>query len=107
LPLDVGETSHIPAHIRRAVTVRDRGTCAFPGGCGKPAMHCEHHHTVHRAHGGRTAVRLIALFCTWHHNHLIHNLGWSVTIEPDGTMTARKPDGSIYKRSHPPPPRPG
>jgi hypothetical protein len=107
LPMDVGETSHIPAHIRRAVTLRDRGTCAFPGGCGQSAIHCDQHHTVHRAHGGRTAVRLIGLFCQHHHDHLIHKLGWSVTIEPDGTMTARKPDGSVYKRSHPPPPRPG
>ena len=107
LPLDVGDTSHIPPQIRRAVTLRDRGTCAFPGGCGAPAIGCEHHHTIHRAHGGHTAVRLIGLFCWWHHNRLIHDFGWSVTIEPDGTMTSRTPDGSIYKRSHPPPPRPG
>jgi Domain of unknown function (DUF222) len=107
LPLDVGQTSRIPAQIRRAVLVRDRGTCAAPGGCGAPATGCDQHHTIHKAHGGHTAVRLIGLFCQWHHDYLIHVLGWSITIEPDGTMTARRPDGSIYKRSHPPPPRPG
>jgi hypothetical protein len=107
LPLDVGQTSHIPPQIRRAVLVRDHGTCAAPGGCGTPATGCDQHHTIHRAHGGHTAVRLIGLFCQWHHDYLIHVLGWSITIEPDGTMTARRPDGSIYKRSHPPPPRPG
>ncbi len=36
LPLDVGQTSHIPPQIRRAVLHRDRGTCAAPGGCGTP-----------------------------------------------------------------------
>jgi hypothetical protein len=107
LPLDVGQTSHIPPQIRRAVTLRDRGTCAAPGGCGAPATGCDQHHTIHKAHGGHTAVHLIGLFCQWHHDYLIHVLGWSITIEPDGTMTARRPDGSIYKRSHPPPPRPG
>jgi hypothetical protein len=107
LPLDVGKTSHIPPHIRRAVTLRDRGTCHFPGGCGAPATQTQHHHTEHKAHGGHTSVAKIGLFCIYHHNYVIHVLGWSVTIDPDGTMTARRPDGSIYKRSHPPPPRPG
>ena len=107
LPLDVGKSSRIPPQIRRAVTVRDRGTCAFPGGCGQPAQWCDQHHTIHQADGGETAVRLIGLFCQFHHDMLIHGLGWTITIEPDGTMTARKPDGSLYKRSHPPPPRPG
>src|SRR5580698_6851570 len=107
LPLDVGQTSHIPPQIRRAVLHRDRGTCAAPGGCGTPAIGCDQYHTIHRAHGGPTALRCIGLFCQWHHDYLIHVLGWSITIEPDGTMTARRPDGSIYKRSHPPPPRPG
>ena len=107
LPLDVGKSSRIPPQIRRAVTVRDRGTCAFPGGCGTPAMWSDQHHTIHQADGGETAVRLISLFCQFHHDMLIHGLGWTITIEPDGTMTARKPDGTIFKRSHPPPPRPG
>ena len=107
LPLDVGKSSRIPPQIRRAVTLRDRGTCAFPGGCGQPAHWCDQHHTIHQADGGDTAVRLIGLFCQFHHDMLIHGLGWTITIEPDGTMTARKPDGSLYKRSHPPPPRPG
>jgi Domain of unknown function (DUF222) len=107
LPLDVGKSSRIPPQIRRAVTLRDKGTCAFPGGCGQPAQWCDQHHTIHQADGGETAVRLIGLFCQHHHDFLIHGLGWTITIEPDGTMTARKPDGSLYKRSHPPPPRPG
>jgi hypothetical protein len=107
LPLDMGETSHIPAHIRRAVSVRDKGTCVFPGGCGTPAARSDQHHAHHRAHGGHTSLTNIATLCGFHHDHLIHALGWTLVIEPDGTITARKPDGTVYKRSHPPPPRPG
>ncbi len=59
LPLDVGQTSHIPPQIRRAVLHRDRGTCAAPGGCGTPATGCDQHHTIHKAHGGPTALRRI------------------------------------------------
>jgi len=106
LPLDVGQTDRIPVHIRRAVSLRDRGTCAFPGGCGAPAIRCDQHHATHREHGGATALANICIFCQFHHDQLIHKLGWSVTIEPDGTITARKPDGTVYLRSHPPPPRP-
>jgi Domain of unknown function (DUF222) len=32
LPLDVGQTDQIPAHLRRLVALRDRG-CQFPGRC--------------------------------------------------------------------------
>jgi Domain of unknown function (DUF222) len=103
LPLDVGETDHIPPQVRRAVTLRDRGRCAFPGGCGTPAMRCNHHHTDPRSKHGRTSVAKIGLFCEFHHLIVIHQWGWDVRIEPDGTMTARRPDGTIFKRSHDPP----
>jgi hypothetical protein len=32
LPLDVGQTDDIPAHLRRLVALRDQ-TCQYPGGC--------------------------------------------------------------------------
>lgn len=107
LPLDVGRTDRIPPQIRRAVSVRDHGTCAFPGGCSAPAIFCDQHHCVHRADGGATAVTNIAIFCQFHHDKLFHAYGWSAAVEPDGTITVRKPDGSIFLRSHPPWPRPG
>ena len=39
LPLDIGYSHSIPGHIRRAVTLRDRG-CAWPR-CGRPAVYCD------------------------------------------------------------------
>jgi hypothetical protein len=107
LPLDVGRTDRIPPQIRRAVSIRDHGTCAFPGGCSAPAIFCDQHHCVHRADGGITATGNIAIFCQFHHDTLLHKYGWSAAVEPDGTITIRKPDGTIFLRSHPPWPRPG
>ena len=54
LPLDIGYSDSIPAHIRRAVLLRDR-TCAWPK-CGRPAVHCDVHHLRHKQDGGETSV---------------------------------------------------
>src|SRR5215831_19435982 len=46
LPLDIGYSDSIPAHIRRAVLPRDR-RCAWPR-CGRPAAWCDVHHIRHK-----------------------------------------------------------
>jgi hypothetical protein len=104
LPLDIGTSRDIPAAIRRAVILRARGHCEWPGGCGQPAAACEVHHLRHRAHGGRTSVRDCRLYCFFHHQICIHQQGWTVTAHPDGTSTARSPDGRKILHSHGPPP---
>ena len=53
LPLDIGYAENIPAHIRRAVLLRDR-RCAWPR-CGRPAAWCDVHHIRHKKHGGTTS----------------------------------------------------
>jgi hypothetical protein len=104
LPLDIGTSRDIPAAIRRAVILRARGHCEWPGGCGQPAAACEVHHLRHRARGGRTSVRDCRLYCFFHHQICIHQQGWTVTAHPDGTSTARSPDGRKILHSHGPPP---
>jgi Domain of unknown function (DUF222) len=105
LPLDVGQTDDIPVHLRRLVALRDQ-TCQFPGGCDQPASACEPHHVVHRADGGRTSLTGLKNWCWWHHHVVLHQLGWSLTVHPDGTSQVKSPKGKII-RSHSPPPRPG
>ncbi len=74
----------------------------------RPArLACEVHHLVHLADGGQTSVRGCGLYCTFHHQIMIHRLGWTVTNNPDGTTTARSPDGTKVFRSHSPPDSPG
>ena len=106
LPLDVGVSRDIPAAIRRAVILRDQH-CRFPGGCDQPAAGCEVHHLRHRKDGGPTSVKDCALFCTFHHQVVIHQWGWTVVLNPDGTTTAWNKDKTKIIHSHSPPARPG
>jgi hypothetical protein len=106
LPLDVGHSAEIPAAIRRAVILRDQH-CRWAGGCDQPASACEVHHVTHLADGGKTSVDGCALYCFYHHHVVIHQWGWTVTLNPDGTTTARSPDGTKVLHSHSPPARAG
>jgi len=105
LPLDVGATDEIPVHLRRLVALRDQ-TCRHPGGCDQPAARCEPHHSIHRKDGGRTSLAWLQEWCWWHHHVMLHQLGWKLTVYPDGTSQVVSPDGKVI-RSHSPPPRPG
>ena len=104
LPLDIGFSDSIPAHIRRAVMLRDRH-CAWPGGCDRPASASDVHHITHKSDGGETSVDNCGLFCEFHHETCIHRWGWQVTLHPDGTMEARSPDGRQILSSHAQPKR--
>ena len=105
LPLDVGQTDDIPLHLRRLVALRDQH-CQYPGGCDQPASGCEPHHVQHRSDGGHTSLTNLKDYCWWHHHVVLHELGWTLTVHPDGTSQVQSPDGKTI-RSHSPPPRPG
>src|SRR5579862_4325372 len=94
LPLDVGQTDDIPVHLRRLVALRDQ-TCQFPGGCDQPAASCEPHHVVHRQDGGHTSLADLKLYCHWHHHVVLHQMGWQLTVHPDGTSEVKSPGGKI------------
>ena len=102
LPLDIGVASNIPAHIRRAVILRDQH-CAWPGGCDTPASACDVHHLTHQKDGGPTSVTSCRLFCGFHHDVCIHRWGWQIIVHPDGTSEAHSPDGRLILRSNSPP----
>jgi len=102
LPLDIGHSATIPAHIRRAVILRDQH-CQFPGGCDVPAAGCDVHHITHQKDGGPTSVASCKLYCQFHHDVVIHRWGWQIIVHPDGTSEAHSPDGHTVLYSHPPP----
>jgi len=85
LPLDIGFSDSIPAHIRRAVTLRDKH-CAWPR-CGRAACYCDVHHIVHKEDGGKTSVSSCVLLCQFHHDVCIHRRGWQIVLHPDGHTT--------------------
>jgi hypothetical protein len=100
LVLDVGDTDGIPDHIRRAVILRDKH-CQWPGGCDRPASQCEPHHGRPRHQGGETSVGNLDLYCSAHHHHYIHRLGWRVIKHPDGTREAIPPGAGPPDTSRP------
>ena len=104
LPLDVGTpTSLISGSLRRAVITRDRH-CAFPG-CDHPPPACQVHHIKPRAQGGETALGNLVLLCSFHHLIAVHQRGWILTLNADGTTTAVSPDRTRTLHSHGPPSR--
>ncbi len=103
-PLDVGRrTQVVPAGIRRAVVVRDRG-CRFPG-CDRPQGWSDAHHVVHWAHGGDTALSNLVLLCRRHHRLVHHGFGLEMAngrprfFRPDGSALE---DGSVLEERGPP-----
>jgi hypothetical protein len=105
LPLDIGFSQTIPAGIRRAVQLRDRG-CAWPR-CGRPIAWCDVHHLHHKRDGGKTSVRDCVLLCQFHHDVCIHRQGWRLVLHPEGTTTAYGPDGQVLDSYSPPAARAG
>jgi len=102
LPLDVGTAIEtIPAHIRRAVAHRDQH-CRFPGCTQRPAA-CQVHHLIPRSEGGPTSLDNCILLCAFHHLIAIHRWQWELTLNPDGTTTARDPAGIRTLHSYVPP----
>jgi Domain of unknown function (DUF222)/HNH endonuclease len=101
LPLDVGKvTELVPPHLRRAIITRDKH-CAAPG-CDAPPAACHVHHIIPRSKGGTTSLGNCILLCTFHHLIMVHRWGWEITLNADGTTTARSPDGRTL-HSHSPP----
>jgi len=105
LPLDIGYAESIPAHIRRAVQLRDK-RCAWPR-CGRPAVYCDVHHVTHKKDGGKTSVSDCVLLCQFHHDVCIHRWNWRLILHPDGTTTALGPRGQVLHSHSPPTARAG
>jgi hypothetical protein len=107
LPLDIGYSTTIPAHIRKTVRLRARGHCEWAGGCSQPAGACQVHHVTHKANGGKTSLTGCVLLCFFHHQVMIHRRGWTLVVNPDGTTMAWNKDKTKVLHSHGPPARAG
>jgi Domain of unknown function (DUF222)/HNH endonuclease len=100
--LDVGRrTRAIPPALRRALQARDRG-CRFPG-C--DVRHAQSHHLRHWANGGPTCLDNLALLCRRHHR-AVHEEGYRVEREADGTLRFSTPRGWPMPEAPVPPPVP-
>jgi hypothetical protein len=89
--MDVGRrTRVVPAALRRAVLLRDKGCCRHPG-CTNTRF-VEVHHVWHWALGGPTALWNLITLCTAHH-HLVHEEGWPMFADGLGGFRFYRPDG--------------
>ena len=104
LPLDAGTPANmVTPCLRRAILARDRH-CAFPG-CHAPPAACQVHHVRPKSKGGKTKLTNLILLCAFHHLIAVHQWGWALTLNADGTITAVSPDRSRTLHSHGPPSR--
>jgi len=100
--LGLGRTTRVPsASMIRQVRYRNRG-CRFPG-C-DARQFAEAQHIVWWRHGGRTDLDNLALICSFHHR-LVHEHGWRVRREDDGTLRWFARDGTRYRAGPPERPR--
>jgi hypothetical protein len=94
-PLDVGRKQRtVSTVLRRALLARDR-RCTFPG-CHRK-HYLDAHHLKHWAKGGETVPDNLTLLCTYHHR-LLHDGGFHVERERDGTLTFTRADGRVIPR---------
>jgi hypothetical protein len=61
------------------------------------------HHVKHKARGGKTSLNDCVLLCFYHHQVVIHRMGWTLVLNRDGTTTAYSPDRTKTLHSHGPP----
>jgi hypothetical protein len=100
LPVRLGRvTREPPAWMVRHLKYRD-GECRFPG-CGSKRF-TQAHHIVWWEQGGRTDLENLVLVCTFHHR-LVHEYGWRVRREEDGTVSWFRREGEPYSAGPPPP----
>lgn len=99
--LRLGRLSREPSpSMLRQLRYRDH-ECRFPG-CGSRRF-TQAHHVRWWRHGGRTDLDNLVLTCTFHHK-LVHEHGWSLRRETDGTVNWFKPDGTRHRAGPAPPP---
>ncbi len=70
-PRPSSDPDHVPAHVRRAVWERDRGTCQWPmasGGICGSTRRCEIDHIKPRALGGESTVENCRVCCDRHND---------------------------------------
>ena len=81
----------VPARLLRALKLRDRNRCRFPG-CAHQ-RHVEAHHVQHWIDGGETCLDNLVLLCGAHHR-LLHHGAFHIVIEDDDFIFVGR-DGEV------------
>jgi hypothetical protein len=92
--LDVGREQRLANRAQRRALRAMYRTCAYPG-CQVGFDACRIHHVHWWEKLGPTALENLLPLCSVHH-HLVHEGGWSLTLQPDRTITLHRPDGTLF-----------
>jgi hypothetical protein len=82
-----------PEWMLRQLRYRDRG-CTFPG-CSQRRF-VQAHHIAWWEQGSVTDLDNLVLVCSFHHK-LVHEYGWRLTRDGDGSVRWFHPDGTRYR----------
>ena len=83
----------VPARLLRALKLRDRSRCRFPG-C-PHQRYVEAHHIQHWIDGGETCLENLVLLCSAHHR-LLHHGAFHITLEDDDVVFVSR-DGEVIE----------
>jgi hypothetical protein len=92
--LDVGRAQRLATRAQRRALRAMYRTCAHPG-CTVTFEQCRIHHVKPWERNGDTNLDNLIPLCSVHH-HLVHEGGWTLTLDPDRTITLRRPDGTLH-----------
>jgi Domain of unknown function (DUF222)/HNH endonuclease len=92
--LDVGRARRLATCDQRRALAAMYSRCGLPG-CHVGFQHCRIHHVTDWTNGGATDVDNLIPLCSTHH-HLVHEGGWTLTLQPDRTITLTRPDGTLH-----------
>ncbi|MEZ5258200.1 MAG: hypothetical protein R2705_15225 [Ilumatobacteraceae bacterium] len=93
-PLDVGRERRTATRAQRRALRKLYKSCAHPH-CHVRFDECEIHHVDFWEHGGHTDLGRMLPLCSRHH-HLVHDLGWRLTLDADRTINLFRPDGTHH-----------
>jgi hypothetical protein len=98
---DLGRRQRLPSlALRELLGTLDGERCRFPGCTRHRKLHA--HHVVHWADGGGTDLANLVLVCGRHHT-LLHQLGFTLVLQPDRTLSVTTPEGVplLHHPAHP------
>lgn len=89
--LDVGREERYATRAQRRALGAMYRTCGFTD-CNTPFDRCEIHHVLPYEQWGPTDLANLVPLC-WIHHHLVHEGGWTLTLDPRRTITITRADG--------------